>query len=58
MLNFDEELAKFEMALEVNQIEDQIATEDIRDIMDLIKEGMEDKLLRLKNKNDYSDKEL
>ena len=38
MLNFEEELEKFRPVLEIDQIENQIATEDMRDVIELIKE--------------------
>ncbi|MBU3804732.1 MAG: hypothetical protein H9872_08240 [Candidatus Cellulosilyticum pullistercoris] len=37
MLNFDDELQKFKPILNINGIEEEIATEDMRDIIDLIK---------------------
>lgn len=50
MLNFEKELEKFKPLLEVDYIEEQIITEDIRDIIDLIKEGVQDKAIRFKDK--------
>ena len=50
MLNFEKELEKFKPLLEVDRIEEQIVTEDIRDIIDLIKEGIPDKAIRFKDK--------
>lgn len=37
MIQFDKELEKFKPVLEVNQIEDHIANEEIKDLIDLIK---------------------
>lgn len=43
MLNFEKELEKFKPILEVDDIEEQIVTEDIRDLIDLIKDEVKDK---------------
>lgn len=37
MLNFDEELKKFHPILNVSDVERQIATEDMDDLMDMVK---------------------
>jgi len=37
MINFDEEIAKFQPSLEVEQAEDVIQNNDLADITDLIK---------------------
>lgn len=57
MLDFKSELEKFKPALEVDEIEEQIVTEDMRDIIDLIKDSIEDKGIQLTEKKDYENKE-
>lgn len=37
MINFEKELEKFKPILEVNNIEDHIGNEEIKDIIDLMK---------------------
>ncbi|MFU0828183.1 MAG: Acyl carrier protein [Lachnoclostridium sp.] len=37
MINFDEEIAKFQPSLEVDQAEDVINSNDLSDITDIIK---------------------
>ncbi len=46
MINFDEEIAKFQPSLEVEQAEDVINNNDLTDITDIIKNIIKD----LKNK--------
>ena len=43
MLNFEEELKKFQPCLEVEDIEDAVYEEDLTDMQDLLKEVMEKK---------------
>jgi hypothetical protein len=38
MINFDEEIKKFQPSLEVDEAEDAIYQNDLRDVMDLIEE--------------------
>ena len=47
MINFDEELKKFQPSLEVEQAEDAIYKNDLRDVMDII----EDMLNEMKQGN-------
>lgn len=42
MINFDEEIAKFQPSLEVEQAEDVINNNDLSDITDIIKTMMKD----------------
>jgi hypothetical protein len=42
MINFDEEIAKFQPSLEVEQAEDVINNNDLTDITDIIKSMMKD----------------
>lgn len=42
MINFDEEVAKFQPSLEVEQAEDVINKNDLTDITDLIKSMIKD----------------
>ncbi|MGB8453019.1 MAG: hypothetical protein WCD89_11910 [Anaerocolumna sp.] len=42
MINFDEELAKFQPSLEVDQAEDVINNNDLSDITDIIKTMLKD----------------
>ncbi len=41
MLNFEEELKKFQPSLEVEDIEDAVYAEDLTDVTELIKEAIE-----------------
>lgn len=41
MLNFEEELKKFQPSLEVEQIEDAVYQEDLTDMTDIIREVVE-----------------
>ncbi len=43
MLNFEEELEKFQPSLEVEQAEDVIYNNDLTDISDILKELMKEK---------------
>ena len=38
MINFDEELKKFQPSLEVGQAEDAIYQNDLRDVMDIVED--------------------
>lgn len=58
MLKFEEELEKYKMVLEINDLETYIATEDMRDVIDLIKEGIQSKGNGIIDKNDGEDREL
>ncbi|QHQ59543.1 hypothetical protein Ana3638_00980 [Anaerocolumna sedimenticola] len=42
MINFDEEIAKFQPSLEVDQAEDVINNNDLSDITDIIKTMLKD----------------
>ncbi len=42
MINFDEEIAKFQPSLEVDQAEDVINNNDLSDITDIIKTMIKD----------------
>ncbi len=42
MINFDEEIAKFQPSLEVDQAEDAINNNDLSDITDIIKTMLQD----------------
>lgn len=44
MINFDEEIKKFQPSLEIDQAEDAIYKNDLRDVMDIV----EDMLLEMK----------
>ena len=57
MLNFTEELEKFKPIIGIDALEEQMATEDLRDVIDLIKEGMRSGKGRMIDKNEFSDKE-
>jgi hypothetical protein len=46
MINFEEELEKFQPSLEVEQAEDAIYNNDLTDVTDIIKEMMKE----MKNK--------
>ena len=41
MLNFEEELKKFEPSLEVEEIEDAVYQEDLTDMTDILREMIE-----------------
>ena len=43
MLNFEEELKKFQPSLEVEEIEDAVYQEDLSDVTDLLKQIMDQK---------------
>lgn len=43
MIDFDEEIAKFEPSLEIEQAEEAIIHNDLSDIMDLIEQVMKEK---------------
>lgn len=58
MLNFEQELEKYMPILEVDRIENKIATEDMRDVMDLIKSQLPDRGIQNIGKKDDIDKEL
>ncbi len=47
MINFEEELKKFQPSLEVGQAEDAIYQNDLRDVMDIV----EDMLTEMKQSN-------
>ena len=40
MLNYEEELRKFKPSLEVDQIEEAVYKEDLKDMQDIVKEVM------------------
>lgn len=42
MIDFDEELAKFQPSLEIEQVEDVIMNNDLKDTTDIIKEILKD----------------
>lgn len=42
MINFEEEIAKFQPSLEVEQAEEVINSNDLKDIADIIKNMMKD----------------
>ena len=50
MLNFEEELKKFDKSLEPSEIDDALANMDITDMNDIMFKLMEDSL-NIKNKN-------
>ena len=41
MLNFEEELKKFQTSLEVDEIEEEALSEDLTDLSDLLKDILE-----------------
>jgi hypothetical protein len=47
MINFDEEIAKFQPSLEVDQVEEVIKSNDLSDITDIIKTMLKE----IKDKN-------
>ena len=57
MLNFMEELEKFKPILGIDALEEKMATEDLSDVMDIIKEGMRSNKGKSINKNEFSGKE-
>lgn len=57
MLNFMEELEKFKPILGIDALEEQIATEDLSDVIDIIKEGMRSNKGRSIERNEFRDKE-
>lgn len=57
MLNFENELQKFKPILNINGIEEQIATEDMRDVIDIIKACAGESGFYTTMKNDLIDKE-
>lgn len=57
MLNFENELKKFKLIPNIDSIEEQIKTEDIRDVMDLIRAYAEEKDFEPFTKNYVIDKE-
>jgi hypothetical protein len=42
MINFEEELAKFEPSLDIDQVEDAIYHNDMTDVTDIIKEMLKE----------------
>ena len=42
MINFDEELKKFQPSLEVDQAEDAIYKNDLRDVMDIVEDMLQE----------------
>lgn len=58
MLNFENELRKFKPIVNINDIEKQIATEDMRDVIDFIKVYVGEDNLHAAAKNDLLDKEF
>lgn len=42
MLNFDEELAKFQPSLDVEQVEDVVYNNNLADVTDIVKELIQD----------------
>ena len=40
MLNFEEELKKFEPCLDVDEVEEAVYSRDLTDVMDLIRESL------------------
>lgn len=57
MLNFENELQKFKPILNIDTIEEQIETDDMRDMIDLIKVYVGENGTRETMKNDFTDKE-
>lgn len=57
MLNFENELQKFKPILNISGIEEQIVTEDMRDVIDLIKAYAGEDGTYIAMKNDLTDKE-
>lgn len=43
MINFEEEIEKFQPSLEIEQVEDVINNNDLTDISDILKELLKDK---------------
>lgn len=42
MINFDEELKKYKPSLEVDQAEEAISRNDLRDVIDIVEEMMQE----------------
>lgn len=42
MINFDEEIEKFQLSLEIDQAEDVINSNDLTDISDILKDLLKD----------------
>lgn len=42
MINFDEELKKYKPSLEVNQAEEAIQRNDLRDVIDIVEEMLQE----------------
>ena len=42
MINFDEELKKYKQSLEVDQAEEAIQRNDLRDVVDIVEEMMQE----------------
>ncbi|HIR00412.1 MAG TPA: hypothetical protein IAB23_12175 [Candidatus Scybalocola faecavium] len=42
MINFDEEIKKFQPSLEVDQAEDAIYKNDLRDVMDIVEDMLQE----------------
>lgn len=57
MLNFENELQKFKPILNINTIEERIETDDMRDVIDLIKAYVGENSSHVIMKNDFIDKE-
>lgn len=57
MLNFENELQKFKPILNINTIEERIETDDMRDVIDLIKAYVGENSNHATMKNDFIDKE-
>lgn len=57
MLNFENELQKFKPILNINTIEERIETDDMRDVIDLIKAYVGENSGHVTMKNDFIDKE-
>mgnify|MGYP001030268123 FL=1 len=43
MINYEEELKKFKPCLEVNEVEETIHNQELTDIMDIVKEMMDNR---------------
>lgn len=42
MINFEDEIKKYKPILEIDEIEDEIANDDIIDVMDILKKFLKD----------------
>lgn len=42
MINFDEELKKYKPSLEVDQVEEAIQRNDLRDVVDIVEEMLQE----------------